>query len=224
MTWIKICGITNLEDAQSALDAGADALGFVFYEGSPRNVAIDQVREITKLLPPSVESVGVFVDVPVDAMIDITRAAGVKAVQLHRTDVLQPKPPTAEPQKEGFPAYCVGELKMYFVLPAGEFNWESSEKRAPFGVFLDSGTQERPGGTGKTFDWISAAPLVAKMNKEVNVVIAGGLNPQNVASAIKLLHPWGVDVSSGVEEYPGKKDPEKVRAFIRAVREADKMA
>ncbi|HVO62040.1 MAG TPA: phosphoribosylanthranilate isomerase [Terriglobales bacterium] len=224
MTWVKICGITNAEDAQASVEAGADALGFVFFDRSPRKVSVDQVRDIIRLLPPSVETVGVFVDVPVDVMVETAQKAGLKAMQLHRTDALQPKPQTAEPQKEGFMAHCVGELKMYFVLPAGGFNWESCGQRPPFGIFLDSGTQEQPGGTGKTFDWISAAPLVTKMSKEVNVVIAGGLNPHNVASAICVLHPWGVDVSSGVEERPGKKDPERVRAFIRAVREADKIA
>jgi phosphoribosylanthranilate isomerase len=224
MTWVKICGITNLEDARTAIEAGADALGFVFYERSPRHVGVDLVRDMTGVLPSTVETVGVFVNVPVGEMIDTVRTAGLKAMQLHRTDLLQPKPQSAGAAKEGLTAYCTGDLKMYFVLPAEGFSWESTGQRAPFGVFLDSGTQEQPGGTGKVFDWIQAAPLVTKMREEVNVVIAGGLNPQNVASAIQVLHPWGVDVSSGVEARPGKKDPEKVRAFIRAVREADKVA
>lgn len=223
MTWVKICGITNREDAEAAVEAGADALGFVFYERSPRNVTVDRVREIIKSLPSSVESVGVFVDRPVDEMLNTARTAGLKAMQLHRTDLLQPKAPSAEPAKERLKAFCAGDLKIYFVLPAGGFTWQWSEQRAPFGIFLDSGTLEQPGGTGKTFDWIEAAPLVTKMSKEVNVVVAGGLNPQNVASAIQVLRPWGVDVSSGVEAKPGKKDPGKVRAFIQAVREADKV-
>lgn len=223
MTWVKICGITNLEDAQTAIESGADALGFVFYERSPRCVDVNRVRGITRLLPPTMETVGVFVDVAIPKMIDTVRAAGLKGMQLHRTDLLKPKAQTAETPGEGFTGYCVGELKMYFVLPAGGLSWESSGQRSPFGIFLDSGTSEQPGGTGKTFDWIEAAPVVSKMSKEVNVVIAGGLTPQNVAPAIRVLHPWGVDVSSGVETKPGKKDPEKVRAFIRAVREADKV-
>ena len=224
MTWVKICGITNLEDAQAAVEAGADALGFVFYERSPRYLSVDRVREITGVLPSTVETVGVFVDVPCGEMVEMSRTAGLKAMQLHRTDLLQPKPQVAEASEGGSTGYCIGDLKMYFVLPARGFSWESTGQRAPFGVFLDSGTPEQPGGTGKTFDWIQAGPMVTKMNKEVNVVIAGGLNPQNVASAIQVLHPWGVDVSSGVEAKPGKKDPEKVRAFIRAVRQADKVA
>jgi phosphoribosylanthranilate isomerase len=89
-------------------------------------------------------------------------------------------------------------------------------------VFLDSGTPSQPGGTGLAFDWKAARPLVEDMNKQVNVVLAGGLTPQNVSEAIETLHPWGVDVSSGVEASPGKKDPHKIRAFLRAVREADK--
>ncbi len=223
MTWVKICGITNLEDAQIAVNAGADALGFVFYERSPRHVGVDCVRDITGRLPSSFETVGVFVDVAIPEMIKTVRSAGLKAMQLHRADLFPPKSQTAEVPKEGFTGYCAGDVKMYWVLPAGRFNWESSGQRVPFGIFLDSGTQGQPGGTGKTFDWVEAAPLVTKMSKEVNVVIAGGLNPQNVASAIHVLHPWGVDVSSGVEAKPGKKDPDKVRAFIRAVREADKV-
>lgn len=224
MTWVKICGITNLNDARTAVDAGADALGFVFYERSPRHVSVDRVREITGMLPPAVETVGVFVDVPIREMIDMAHTAGLKAVQLHRTDLLGEKPQRADAATVGVNGYGAEDVKMYFVVRAGGFTWESSGQRAPFGIFLDSGTQDQPGGTGTAFDWNEAAPLVAQMSKEVNVVIAGGLNPQNVASAIHVLHPWGVDVSSGVEAKRGKKDPEKVHAFIRAVREADKVA
>jgi phosphoribosylanthranilate isomerase len=222
MTWVKICGITNAEDAETAVDAGADAIGFVFYDRSPRNVDIDRVREITQHLPPSLEAVGVFVDTSASVMIDIARAAGLKGIQLHSTHVLQPQLADTQEPKEGLKAYCAEGLNMYFVLPAQGFTWESSGFRAPFGIFLDSGTPDQPGGTGKTFDWKQAASLVAEMSKDVNVVVAGGLNPENVAAAIEVLHPWGVDVSSGVEASPGKKDPEKVRAFMRAVREADK--
>jgi phosphoribosylanthranilate isomerase len=224
MTWVKICGITNLEDAQAAIESGADALGFVFYERSPRCVGVDCVRDITAQLPSGVETVGVFVDVPIPEMIDTVRSAGLKAMQLHRTDLFKPKPETAEAPKEGFTGYCVGDLNMYWVFPASGFSWESSRRQTQFRIFLDSGTAEQPGGTGKTFDWVEVAPLVTKMSEEVKVVIAGGLNPQNVGSAIHVLHPWGVDVSSGVEAKPGKKDPGKVRAFVRAVREADKVA
>jgi len=222
MTWVKICGITSAEDAETAVDAGADAVGFVFYDRSPRKVGIDRVREITRRMPPNVETVGVFVDTSPSVMIDIARAAGLKGIQLHSTHFLLPQPANTQEPKDGLTAHCAEGLNMYFVLPAEGFTWESSGFRAPFGVFLDSGTPDQPGGTGKTFDWKQTASLVAEMSKDVNVVVAGGLNPDNVATAIDVLHPWGVDVSSGVEASPGKKDPEKVHAFVRAVREADK--
>ena len=114
---------------------------------------------------------------------------------------------------------------MYCALPARGFIWESCQFPLPFpAIFLDSGTPAHPGGTGKTFDWSEAVPLVRRMSQQVHVVVAGGLNPENVAGAIRLLQPWGVDVSSGVEAQRGKKDPAKLRAFIQAVREADKVA
>ena len=224
MTWIKICGITNPEDAAASVDAGADALGFVLYERSPRKMSVGQVREITSLLAPSIEFVGVFVDISLDVMINISRTAGLKGMQLHRTDLFQPKRESSQPDKEAFTACCAGDLKLYYALPARGLTWESSGHHPDIRILLDSSTKEQPGGTGKPFDWAEASALVAQMRKDVNVIVAGGLTPQNVGSAIRMLRPWGVDVSSGVEVAPGKKDPEKVRAFIRAVREADEIA
>ncbi len=224
MTWVKICGITNVEDAEISVEAGADALGFVFYERSPRNVTVAQVRHITGMLPRSIETVGVFVDLPIDVMVEISHNAGVKAMQLHQSDRFNAKRESAEPYKESFMGHCAGDLKLYFALPARGLTYQSSGQRLQFGIFLDSGTKEQPGGTGKPFDWEEASPLVAEMSKDTNVIVAGGLNAENVSSAIRALRPWGVDVSSGVEASPGKKDPEKVRAFIRAVRDTEKIA
>ncbi len=223
MTWVKICGITNLEDARLAAAAGADALGFVFYARSSRRVNARTVSEIIRGLASDLETVGVFVNEKLDTMIDVAKTSGLKAIQWHRTDL--------SPQRQGahnegsMRDYCLGNLKMYLALPARDLTWQASAFPLPLpAIFLDSGTAKHPGGTGKTFDWSEAAPLVAKISKDVRVVVAGGLNPENVGTAIRLLHPWGVDVSSGVEARRGKKDPAKLRAFIQAVREADKVA
>jgi phosphoribosylanthranilate isomerase len=217
MTWIKICGITNVEDALAATNAGANALGFVFYKNSPRNVDPEKVREIVAQLPPEVEKVGVFVDSdPPARIVEVAERAELTALQLHVGSSF------AGGDQVGWDC---GNRKVYFALPAALFleagaEWKSSGQRSSVlsAIFLDSGTSEQPGGTGKAFDWQKAALLVEAMTKTANVVVAGGLNPVNVAEAIRILKPWGVDVASGVEATPGKKDPKKVRAFIAAVR------
>jgi phosphoribosylanthranilate isomerase len=195
MTWIKICGITNLQDAQIAVDAGADALGFVFYPRSPRHVTLETVKSIVAELPEKLEKVGVFVD-------EAQEVSGLTAIQMHFTNGHGAFPPTS--------------LNKYLVLSPGNAVPLISAVDA---IFLDSGTAEKPGGTGKTFDWEASRPLAENLGKTCNVVVAGGLTPANVGEAIRILKPWGVDVSSGVEASPGKKDPQKIRDFIRAVRE-----
>ncbi|SRR5581483_3651524 len=224
MTWVKICGITNLDDARTAVDAGADALGFVFYEKSPRNIEFDRAREIVSSLNGDVETVGVFVDQDPGKMIEVAQKLGLKAVQLHRTNLLTGN----LGDQPGVAGLCADDIKVYFVFPASGFMWPSEpgsrDRSGLAGIFLDSGTEQQPGGTGNTFDWKEARRLVSAMSQDVNVIVAGGLTPENVAGAIEVLHPYGVDVSSGVEAKPGKKDPQKVRAFIRAVRQADETA
>jgi len=232
VTWVKICGITNLEDALTAVDAGADALGFVFHESSPRNITPKAAGVITSQLPPSVEKVGVFVGHSGDKLIDVAWLAGLTAFQIYPVFEVGP---SVQEQK----AYGMGCFphppKVFVALPAArlvngslraDFSLPANAPR-PNGfydtVFLDSGTPQQPGGTGEPFDWERAKPMVAEMSKDVKVVIAGGLTPSNVADAIHRLKPWGVDVSSGVEKSPGKKDPEKVCAFIAAVKKADEV-
>ncbi len=218
MTWIKICGTTNLEDALTAVQAGADALGFVFYEKSPRKIDLESAREIVKNLPPNIETVGVFVDEPVEKILNAVAEAGLTAAQLHGAE--SRKPDFIEALKIG------RDLKLFLVLPATEIsaglesnvNGESGVSA----VFFDSGTPQLPGGTGRTFDWKAAASGIQAISKKLKVVVAGGLNSTNVADAIRILKPWGVDVASGVEARPGKKDPQKVRAFIDAVRKLEK--
>ena len=221
MTWIKICGITNLEDALAAARAGANALGFVFYKNSPRNIDPEKVREIVAQLPPEVEKVGVFVDSESPArIVEIAERAELTALQLHVGSSFA---------AGGQVGLDCGNRKVYLALPAALFleagaEWNSSDQHSSplSAIFLDSGTSQQPGGTGKAFEWQKAALLVEAMTKTANVVVAGGLNPLNVAEAIRILKPWGVDVSSGVEAAPGKKDPKKVRAFVAAVRRTER--
>ncbi len=227
MTWVKICGITNLEDAQVAVDAGADALGFVFYEKSPRKVDVQVASAIVSQLPERIEKVGVFVNGSGFKPVDIAREAGLTAIQnTVGSDYV------ADPESEMMVA--MGKLshppKLFLAFPA---NWimvnAHNLKAHPVRdglfdtFFLDSSTREQHGGTGKTFVWEEAASIANEMQKKgFKLVVAGGLTPSNVTEAMGILKPWGVDVSSGVEARPGKKDPEKVRAFVKAVREADR--
>lgn len=220
MTWTKICGITNLEDAQVAVAAGADALGFVFYEKSPRKVDDETVRDIVSSLPGHVEKVGVFVGEDARESRERADRIGLTAVQINVQSV-------AEAHYLGL-AVEAG-METYLALPAAALNEVSDGKLLSLffdghfdALFLDSGTAQQPGGTGQVFDWQKASGVVAELSKNLSVVVAGGLTPANVADAIRVLRPWGVDVSSGVEATPGKKDPERVSAFIAAVRNAEK--
>lgn len=233
MTWVKICGITSREDALVAVEAGADALGFVFYGKSPRNVDPEVVARIADELPASVERVGVIVPHSMDDITFVARSAQLTALQLHLSLMAPLMADSGDLYAQGMQAFAPAS-KLFLALPAAPFIERKSSpdfaalrgSGLPKGVFdtvfLDSGTPVQPGGTGRPFDWKAAAPLVAEMSRQVSVVLAGGLTAENVTGALGLLHPWGVDVSSGVEASPGKKDPAKVRAFITAVRAADK--
>jgi phosphoribosylanthranilate isomerase len=222
MTWVKICGMTNLEDALVAVEAGADAVGFVFYEKSPRCVAVETVREIVGKLPESVEKVGVFVDADSKTILDHVCRTGLTAVQLHgkrsSESVLSDPRPVME---------SVGAQKLIVMVPGdslkdGGFFMGTAMRERTFAVLLDSVCNGRTGGTGTTFDWELTRGMVQAVGLNVPVIVAGGLTPANVSVAMKTLNPFGVDVVSGVEARPGKKDPEKVRSFVRAVREMDR--
>jgi phosphoribosylanthranilate isomerase len=217
MTWIKICGITNLEDALVAVDAGADALGFVFYEKSPRNVSSSEVKDIVQHVRAEVEKVGVFVNQDEDSICRTAEQARLTAVQMHG-DTEDPHVADLIAEKGGLKVFAA--IAMNGPNPAGwAMTWRSDVLR---GFLLDSGGSSLNGGTGKTFDWRAATKSIDVIKRLGNVVLAGGLTPENVIEAIRITHPWGVDVSTGVESKPGKKDPEKIRAFIKAVRDADK--
>jgi phosphoribosylanthranilate isomerase len=212
--WVKICGTTNLEDAQLAVDAGADAVGFVFGP-SRRQVTAEQVRPITPHLPDKIEKIGVFVNETPERIAEIVRIAGLTGVQLQGD----------EPPEE------VAELRNLNLLRVVKTVWASAgigtlaqriaaHRPNVDSILLDSGSVAVRGGTGTKFDWIEVAAQLRRVQNGTRIIVAGGLNTSNVATAIATLRPWGVDVATGVEREPGKKDSEKVRAFIAAARRA----
>ncbi len=200
---VKICGITRLEDALAAYEAGADALGFVFYPKSPRCVSVETAREIAEALPPFASSVGVFVDAPMEHVRRTAERVGLRAVQLHGN----------EP-----PAYCaelgVPAVKAFRVRDSVDFPFEAYRGCAAF--LLDAYVKGEPGGTGRSFRW----ELAREACRRRRVILAGGLTPENVERAIQTVQPHAVDVSSGVEVSPGVKDHEKTAAFIRTAKAA----
>jgi len=207
MTRVKICGITSLEDAQWAAQCGADAIGFVFAE-SPRQVTPQCARDILLRVEPFVTGVGVFVDRPVEGVKLILDITGCAVAQLHGNE----------------PAECIGQLAPYAVikairvgpaLDATDFG-RYKEARA---ILLDTYVEGRAGGTGRRFDAVLASRLV---QEGWRVIVAGGLTPENVGEVIASVRPYGVDVSTGVESEPGRKDPEQVARFVAAVRAADR--
>jgi phosphoribosylanthranilate isomerase len=206
MVRVKICGITNLDDALASIKAGADALGFNFYQQSPRYIEPLAAREIIQQLPASILCVGVFVNLPNPDQVKLqAREAGVQAVQLHGDES---------------PAYS-RELKDLFVIKAlrvgRDFDPEQAAGYETDAVLLDGFSPVVFGGAGQTFDWsiaIRTRPLVDKL------FLAGGLTENNVAAAVESVQPYAVDACSGIERIPGRKDIGKVRAFIAAVRGA----
>src|SRR5258708_1937272 len=217
MTWVKICGTTNLEDALVAVKAGADAVGFVFYEKSPRNITVEAAREIVKKLPQQVEKVGVFAgEFPAQDIAEVVERAGLTSMQVYSGSALVWAARWHKAGLKLLTAIHGEDLIDGEVIIAGDF------AKFLYAAVLDSGSGDRPGGTGERFDWQRTQAAVHELAEVLHVVVAGGLTPENVGEAIATLKPWGVDVASGVEARPGKKDPEKVRAFVQAVREMDR--
>jgi phosphoribosylanthranilate isomerase len=203
-TIVKICGITSAGDALAAVNAGADALGFMFWPGSRRLVSLANAATIIRSLPPSVAKVGVFVD-PVEEEVRRTIAeCGLDTVQFHGEETPEFCRRFGLPVFKAFRIRDAASLK---ALPAySQEVW-----------LLDSYVAGQPGGTGASFDWDVA---VAAVKLGGRVILAGGLTPENVAEAVRKVRPYGLDVSSGVESEPGKKDPETMRAFIAAAKGA----
>ena len=206
MTRVKICGITDPDDARNAALLGADAIGLNFYEKSPRHVTPSQAATIIESLPALVSVAGVFVNHPdPHALEDFAVSIGLHAVQLHGNES---------------PDYCsviqrVKVIKAFRV--DAKFKVEQLRNYGNGIFLLDSGSGAQFGGTGRTFDWNQAFGA----NAFGWIVVAGGLHPDNVADAVRNLHPFAVDVSSGVESSPGRKDYEKMRRFIETVRQTD---
>ena len=206
MTRIKICGITELEDARDAALLGADAIGLNFYPSSPRYIDPARAAKIIEKLPPFVTVVGIFVNHPDPQNLeDFALSLGLHAVQLHGNET---------------PDYCsmiqrVKVIKAFRV--DSSFRVDTLRNHGSGTFLLDACSPDQFGGTGKSFDW----DLVFGANAFGSIIIAGGLNPGNVSQVVGTLHPFGVDVASGVESKPGKKDYDKMRRFIEGVRRAD---
>ena len=204
-TKVKICGITNAEDAAAAVEAGADALGFVFYRKSPRYIEPTLARQIIMSLPPLVIPVGVFVSEEQHVVRSIMDDCGLALAQLHGDEsAIYCK----ELGRTILKALRVKDRSTFLAL--AEFRGRAGVR----GFILDAFSDQAYGGTGQVIDW----QLAAEVAKVASILLAGGLTPDNVEKAIQMVRPYGVDVSSGVERVPGKKDHEKVRAFIRAAK------
>ena len=204
-TKVKICGITNAEDAAAAVEAGADALGFVFYRKSPRYIEPMLARQIIVSLPPLVIPVGVFVDEDQQVVRDLMDSCGLALAQLHGNEsAIYCK----ELGRTVLKALPVKDRSTFLAL--AEFRGRAGVR----GFILDAMSDQAYGGTGQVIDW----QLSAEVAKVASVLLAGGLTPDNVEKAIRTVQPYGVDVSSGVERSPGRKDHEKVRAFIRTAK------
>ncbi len=199
--FVKICGITNEDDALLAVAMGADAVGFVFAP-SPRQIAAQQVYDITRRLPPEILTVGVFRDEHPKLVVDTVNRAGLKAAQLHGNETLETVATVAGSVRWVIKAYPAGSPK---VAQAGALATDL--------LLLDAPTP----GSGHVFDW----SLAGEVPEGMRLILAGGLDPDNVADAVRAVEPWGVDVSSGVEKSPGKKDAMKVKRFIERAKAAE---
>ena len=205
---VKICGITNAPDGLAAAQAGADALGFVFYDQSPRSISVQQAGAIIRQLPPFLVKVGVFVNAPEDLVYRAIAECGLNLLQFHGD----------EP-----PDYCVQfglmSMKAFRVRDAQSLQGLADYKTDAW--LLDAYAPDKVGGTGQQFNW-DLALETQKLGRPI--FLAGGLTPENVAEAVRRVRPYAVDVSSGVETAPGKKDHAKVRAFIQAAKQTAELA
>jgi phosphoribosylanthranilate isomerase len=203
MVEIKVCGLTSVDDAARCVELGVDALGLNFWSGSPRSTDVATAKDIVRAVIGRVQLVGVFVDAGVAEVLEIMNQTGVEWAQLHGDETpdmvasLLPRAYKAIGVKDG----SAVELARTF---PGEH------------LLVDASVPGMPGGTGRTFDWTIAATIA----RERTLTLAGGLTPDNVADAIRAVRPFRVDVASGVESLPGKKDPNLVRAFVEAVQSA----
>jgi phosphoribosylanthranilate isomerase len=207
MVRVKVCGITNLSDAMYAVECGADAIGFVFYQKSPRFVGKINAKEIISKLPPFISTVGVFVNQKIEDIIETVQGCSLNIIQLHGDES---------------PDYCskmpVMIIKAIRIKDGASLkkmpDYSTEQGRRVSAFLLDSFSENDYGGTGKIFNW----ELAIGAKEYGRIILSGGLNPDNVREAIEKVRPYGVDVSSGVEEREGKKDRGKVKAFIERVK------
>lgn len=211
MTRVKICGITNVEDAIAAAEAGADLLGFIFYPSSPRYITPERAREIIAELHQRTDApkfVGVFVDESIERVRQVMEQTEIALVQLHGSE-------SAEMMRELTPrVYKSLRPRNRTEAQASADAYRAALNGNTPAFIVDAFNEKQFGGTGERVDW----SIAAKIAREYPILLAGGLKPENVADAIRAVQPWGVDVSSGVERSPGVKDQEKVRQFIEAAK------
>jgi phosphoribosylanthranilate isomerase len=204
-TRVKICGITREDDALAAVESGADAIGFVFFKSSPRSIDVERAAQIARRLPPFVTSVGLFVDADDEFIARVVAEVGVDLLQFHGQET---------------PADCGRHRRPWIravrMRPDTDLMTVQADYAAGRGLLLDAYRPGLPGGTGATFDWARIPPALASQ-----IVLAGGLRPDNVGDAVRRVRPFAVDVSGGVEAEKGIKDPQKIRAFIEEVRRAE---
>jgi phosphoribosylanthranilate isomerase len=204
-TAVKICGITRVEDALAAARHGARAIGFVFFRGSPRYIAPSQAAAIVRALPPFVTAVGLFVNPAAEEVRAVVSRAAIQLLQFHGDET---------------PAFCaqfgLPYVKAVRVRPGVDLLQYANDHRLACGLLFDAFSEGTYGGTGSSFDW----NLIPR-SVPLPVILSGGLNPANVAQAVRAVRPWAVDVSSGVESAPGIKDAARIAAFMSGVRDAD---
>jgi phosphoribosylanthranilate isomerase len=211
-TWIKICGTTSLEDALSSMEAGADALGFIFAP-SKRQVSPEQAQRIISQLPSKVERIGVFMNKPAAEIEKIVSAVELTGIQMHGKEVPQEVYNSLPRERRN----SMRTIKTVLVQQGSDITLDDAGAPGVVGAWLlDSGA-----GSGKTFDWHAARAQLGE--RKETFIIAGGLTPENVGEAMRVFMPWCVDVVSGVEREPGRKDPEKLKAFVAAVRKAEQI-
>jgi len=198
---IKICGITNIEDARAAYDLGADALGFIFYKDSKRYVAPGTVKDIISELPPFITKVGVFVKSDLNEILSIKEKTGIDIAQLHGDET---------------PEFCISipfkVIKVIRVKDKSDLGQVAQYSDQD--ILFDTYSDKEYGGTGESFNW----EVLKDLSLSRNIILSGGLNPDNVLDAVKIVRPYAVDVSSGVESEPGKKDHKKIKQFIEAIK------
>ena len=223
MTWVKICATTNLDDALASVAAGADALGFIFAP-STRQITVEAASEIIAALPPAVEKIGVFVNQAPSHVAEVAGRTGLTGVQLH-----------GDEPAEQIPSFrrALGKRKIIKTLQARQLLNDDAREQVVSAylklsedmdaILLDSGSPAQRGGTGIPFDWEEAVPIAGAIRTVMPLIIAGGLNADNVSKAIRLFKPFGVDVVSGVERSIGKKDETKLCSFLASVRLAEQV-